>query len=102
MDVPAMASFDFSRRSDPMVQHPILTSIPATASISAVAGGGRRPNTKESRPGMLSPRRLHLTSAVTGAADVNVRDPCTYSAFREWSCRVELAALLALGLAVAG
>jgi len=34
--------------------------------------------------------------------DVNVHDPCTYSAFRERYCRVKLATLLALGLAVAG
>jgi hypothetical protein len=34
------------------------------------------------------PQRLRLISAVAGAADVNVRDPCSYSAFRKRSRRV--------------
>jgi hypothetical protein len=49
-----------------------------------------------------TPRQLISISAVAGAVDENVLDPCTYSAFRERCCRVKLAILLALGLAVAG
>lgn len=74
-------SFDFSRRRGLSG-----TDIPMTASLDF----SRRSDGKDTRIYQKSflPRQLHSISAVAGAVDENVRDPCTYSAFREWSCRV--------------
>ena len=52
-----------------------------------LAGPPQRGWSGSSSQGWTYPRQLRSISAVAGAADINVHDPCSYSAFREWSCR---------------
>ncbi len=49
----------------------------------------------------MYPQQLRASFTAAGAVDGDVCNPCSCSAFREWYYRVELAALLTLGLAVA-
>ena len=51
--------------------------------------------------GCIYPQQLRASFTAAGAVDGKVCNPCSCSAFHEWYYRVELAALLTLGLAVA-